>query len=138
MRAVLDRTLATMKRLVTIVVLGAVLSGCGGAKKPAVYSRTLTEACVRKHPGAKISHKVDFVASTADEGAFHVHMPSNDATVVFSASPEGATSISSAYIRFHAKNVGIEDILRTYKNVVVLWRLHPKHDDGLVILNCLK
>ena len=42
------------------------------------------------------------------------------------------------YRRFHAKNVGVEDILRTNSNVVMLWRLHPSDTDASRLTDCLK
>jgi len=137
MRAVSVRTLLAVKRILVCAGAIVVLAGCGGSKTIPLYSQRLTEPCLRKHPGVDISRRVDFVASTAD-AAFRVHLPFNDATLSFTSSADAANNIANAYRRFHSKNVGVEDVLRVSKNVVVLWRLHPKSDDEIVISNCLK
>ena len=60
------------------------------------------------------------------------------ATVLFGASDQEASNLADAYRRFHAKNVGVEDILRTKGNAVLLWQLHPSAPDESNVEDCLK
>ncbi|MFL5953540.1 MAG: hypothetical protein ACJ76I_05475 [Gaiellaceae bacterium] len=115
----------------------AVLAGCGGSKH--AYSLAATERCATKPPlNAKLSRKVDFVASTASQGAVRMHLAHNDVTVLFSQDTEEADNLARAYRHFRASNVGVEDILRLKNNVVMLWRVHPSDSDQQKLGNCLK
>jgi uncharacterized lipoprotein YajG len=115
----------------------AVLAGCGGSNK--AYSLAPTERCATKPPlSAKLSRKVDFVASTASQGAVRMHLADNDVTVLFSQDAQEAGNLARAYRHFRASNVGVEDILRVKNNVVMLWRVHPGDTDQQNLVNCLK
>ena len=59
-------------------------------------------------------------------------------TVLFGQNAKEAASLADGYRRFHAKNVGVEDILRTDENVAMLWKLHPKDADAADLTGCLK
>jgi hypothetical protein len=48
-----------------------------------------------------------------------------------------ADNIDQAYRRFHAKNVGIDDVLRTQGNAVMLWHQHPTDADISTVTGCL-
>jgi hypothetical protein len=58
--------------------------------------------------------------------------------MLFGGSANEASNLSDAYRRFRAANVGIEDVLRTENNVVLLWQLHPSLGDEKTIHGCLK
>ena len=119
------------------MVLGLALlaAGCGGGGGSA-YTVEKTQACLTK-AGLKISHTVDFVASTATGGSFKTFLPSNDVTVVFGGNDGDAGNIDQAYRRFHAENVGIDDVLFQDRNAVLLWHFHPSDADKATIENCL-
>jgi hypothetical protein len=129
-----------VKRIAILVAGVALLAGCGGGSKgPTLYTKAATSACLRDpQMGIVVSPKVDFVASTASNGALHAHLSQNDVTVLFGASVDEANNLADAYRRFHAKNVGINDILVTQNNAVMLWRLHPSDADRGTVENCLK
>jgi hypothetical protein len=81
----------------------------------------------------------DFVASTASGGAFRMRLGSlNDVTLLFGQDASEANNLADAYRRFRAENVGIEDILRTNDNVVLLWKYHPNTGDELNVNGCLR
>jgi hypothetical protein len=82
----------------------------------------------------------DFVASTALGGAFRVKLPHNAVTVSFGDTVDNGTQLADAYRNVAAKNVraGIDDVLRTNGNAVMLWHAHPKDADLALIQNCLK
>jgi hypothetical protein len=130
-----------VKRIALIAVIGVVAAGCGsGSTAATLYTLGPTKRCVAE-PSLGITfvpNPDDFVASTASGGSVRLHLAENDVTVLFGESAEEASNLADAYRRFHAENVGIEDILRTNNNVVLLWKFHPTPSDELNVDNCLK
>jgi len=59
-------------------------------------------------------------------------------TVSFGQTLGDADNIDQAYRQFHSKNVGIDDVLRTQGNAVMLWHEHPSDDDLSLVQDCLK
>ena len=124
--------------LLALVVAAA---GCGGSKATPVATYGPTKQCAKAKLGVKAFPSIanDFVASTASGGAFRMHLGSlNDVTVLFGKDSQEASNLADAYRRFHAKNVGVEDILRTKDNVVLLWQTHPSDSDESSVEDCLK
>lgn len=118
----------------------ALLAGCGGGggdTSKTIYSRDKTITCL-KASGAKIGGALDFVASTATGGAFRARLPDNFVTVVFGQSIHDADNIDQAYVHFHARNVGIEDVLHQQGNAVMLWHQHPSDEDLNQVVDCLQ
>ncbi len=123
-----------MKRLAAILGLCAFLAACGGSSHG--YTAQKAESCLQKK-GLKISHQVDFVASTATGGSFKTFFPDNDVTVVFGQNTADAKNLDQAYRRFHAENVGIDDVLFQDNNAVMLWHFHPSDADRGTLGDCL-
>lgn len=132
-----------MKPFALVALVAFAVAGCGGgASGSSLYTRAATKQCLQTKGGihnfASVSPD-DFVASTASNGAVRVTLPdSNAVTMLFGQSAVEASNLGDAYRRFRAKNVGIEDVLRTESNVVLLWQLHPSSDDEKTIQNCFK
>ena len=124
-----------MTRIAAIVALCIVAAGCGSGSS--TYTAAKSAACLTKSD-FKISHNVDFVASTATGGSLKTYFPDNDVTVVFGESQGDAANLDQAYRRFRAKNVGIDDVLFTQGNAVMLWHLHPSDTDRAALAACLK
>jgi hypothetical protein len=112
-------------------------SACGGSGSSALYTLQKTRACLSANH-VKLGGALDFVATTATGGALKAHLPSNFVTIVFGATIADADNIDQAYQQFHAKNVGIEDVLRQDRNAVMLWHEHPADADLAEITGCLK
>lgn len=130
-----------MKPFVVIALLAALAAGCGGGSKgTGIYTLAATKQCIETKLGIHRFPPLgdDFVASTASGGALRVRLADNAVTILFSQSAVEASNLADAYRRFHAKNVGIEDILRTDNTAVMLWQLHPSAGDENSIHDCLK
>ena len=130
-----------MKPLVLIALLAIVVAGCGSASpSSSVYSLAATKQCVQTKLGVHRfpSLAEDFVASTASGGALRVQLPDNAVTILFGQNSDEASNLADAYRRFHAKNVGVEDVLRTTGNAVLLWQIHPSSTDESKVDGCLK
>lgn len=127
-----------MKRIVLIAAPFLLfVAGCGGSSAAPISSLAKTRACLSsKH--VKLGGPLDFVATTATGGAVKATLPSNFVTIVFGATVADADNIDQAYRRFHAENVGINDVLRQYGNAVLLWHAHPADADLSLITGCLK
>jgi hypothetical protein len=118
--------------LLAICLLAA---ACGS---PGVHlaTRDGTEQCLR-NAGVRTGGSLDFVATTATGGGLKAHPKGNEVTLVFGETVADADNINDAYHRFHAKNVGIDDVLFQQGNVVMLWRLHPSNAEQALINDCL-
>lgn len=130
-----------MKPIILIALLAIVAAGCGsGSTSTSVYSLAATKQCVETKLGI---HRFpglgdDFVASTASGGALRVGLAANAVTILFGQNADEASNLADAYRRFHAKNVGVEDVLQTQGNAVLLWQLHPSATDESKVEDCLK
>lgn len=113
------------------------VAACGGSGGSHLYSLAKTRACLSANH-VRLGGSLDFVATTATGGALRAHLRSNFVTIVFGATATDADNIDQAYRRFHAKNVGIDDVLREDHNAVLLWHEHPADADVAAITDCLK
>jgi hypothetical protein len=123
----------------SLVLLAAIcaLAGCGGSAGSHLYTAQNAKTCLRGL-NVKIAPADDFVATTATGGAFRAVFPDNSVTMVFGLTQEDANNIADAYRRFHAKNVGIDDVLRQDNNAVMLWHFHPLDASTTLVGGCLK
>jgi hypothetical protein len=121
------------------VLIAFVLAGCGSSStKVTTFTLAPTRECARDHGHVLKPKKNDFIATTAAGGAFRLRFPHNEVTVLFGRNAKEGSALADGYRRFHAKNVGIEDILRTNENAVMLWKLHPSDTDEAALTKCLK
>ncbi len=125
-----------MKRLLALSVVAAAASACGGSGTT-TYTSVASSRCLVQQ-GVTVSHKVDFVASTALGGSFRATLSDNFVTVSFGRTSGDADNIADAYRRFKSANVGIEDVLREQGNAVMLWHEHPSDTDLSIVTGCLK
>jgi hypothetical protein len=122
------------------ILLGAavvlLVAGCGGQTS---YTEAKTRACLASEDARIAGPKGDFVASTATGGAFVARLGDNWVTVAFGAKDNDAKDIQIAYQRFAAPNVraNITDVLKRYKNAVLLWHEHPASADLALVTGCL-
>jgi len=125
-----------VRRLVLLAgASSALLAGCGGASS---YHFAATRACLAKAKGVRLTHRVDFIASTASAGAFTVKFARNQVTISFGRDSAEAAQLAKGYVRVHGKNIGIEDVLRPQHNAVLLWAAHPSDAELGTVTGCLK
>jgi hypothetical protein len=132
----LDSRVVRRVALLSMVLLGFVVAGCGSSTS---YSLENTRACLQSR-GVQIGGPLDFVASTATGGALVANLGDNTVKIVFGQTENDATQIERAYDHFAAQNVkaGLPDVLRRYKNAVMLWHEHPVDTDLGLVSGCLK
>jgi hypothetical protein len=93
---------------------------------------------VSEHLRVTAPPAVDFVATTALGGSFHVRFRDNAVTVSFGDTVKNAASLDQVYRSVRARNVGIDDVLRTNGNAVMLWHGHPSDGELALVQGCLK
>jgi hypothetical protein len=124
-----------------LAALAAVLLAAGcGSSGTTLYTRDATAACLQKAAlqPKPVDETTDFVASSAQGGAFVVQLVDNRVTVSFGETMDDAENMELAYQRFKAPNVGIADVLRRQENALMLWHVHPQDNDIATIAGCLK
>jgi hypothetical protein len=130
-----------VKTFVLIALLAVLAAGCGsGSTTTSVYTLAASKQCFETKLGIHRFPALtdDFVASTASGGAVRVPLSDNAVTVLFGQGPDEASNLADAYRRFHAKNVGVDDVLQTQGNAVLLWQIHPSATDDSKVKDCLK
>ena len=125
-----------MKRILPLLLVVAVAAACG-SKPVTIYSLAKTKACLAGKT-VRLGAATDFVASTATGGAVRAHVPGAPVTIVFGQTIDDANNIDDAYQRFHAANVGINDVLFQVQNVVMLWQVHPTDTQRALVEGCLR
>jgi hypothetical protein len=132
--------LPAVKRLVLIGLVALCVSACGSAGGATTYTKAATAACLRAVPNVQVgaAPASDFVANSATGGSIGAKLIDNRVTISFGLTFTDANNIDDAYRRFRAKNVGIEDVLRTQQNAVMLWHEHPSDVDLGIVTGCLK
>jgi hypothetical protein len=130
-----------VKTFVLIALLAVLAAGCGSnSTSTSVYTLAASKQCFETKLGIHRFPALtdDFVASTASGGAVRVRLSDNAVTVLFGQDADEASNLADAYRRFHAKNVGVEDVLQTQGNAVLLWQIHPSASDDSKVKDCLK
>jgi hypothetical protein len=130
-----------VKTFVLIALLAVLAAGCGSdSTTTSSYTLAASKQCFETKLGIHRFPALtdDFVASTASGGAVRVRLSDNAVTVLFGQGPDEASNLADAYRRFHAKNVGVEDVLQTQGNAVLLWQIHPSATDDSKVKDCLK
>jgi hypothetical protein len=125
-------------KLVAVLLLAtSLLAASCGRPSAHLASPEATRSCLSK-AGVRFGGVLDFVATTATGGALKAHLPHNQVTIVFGKTEADASNIDDAYRRFHARNVGIGDVLHQQGNAVMLWRFHPSDSDLARVTGCLR
>jgi hypothetical protein len=126
-------------RLSLLAATLVLLATACGPPGPKVYSEPKSRACAVGQ-GLRVSAPPasDFVANTALGGSYRIKLPANAVTVSFGSDVGNATKLATVYRNVHARNVGIDDVLRQQGNAVMLWQRHPRDADLALVEGCLK
>ena len=129
-----------MRHVIVIAFLVPLLAAACGPPGPKKYDEAKTRACIVALPlRVSAPPASDFVANTALGGSFRARFhDKNWVTVSFGETIDNATTLDNAYRNVAAKNVGLEDVLRTNGNAVMLWHAHPSDADLALLQGCLK
>lgn len=128
-----------MVRVLGICLAVGLLAAACGAPGPKTYDVAKSRAClIGQEVHVTAAPVTDFIASTALGGAFRARLRGNSVTVSFGSNPANGQSLDDAYRSAHAKNVGIDDVLRLQGNAVMLWRQHPTDPQLALVTGCLK
>ena len=124
------------RRAAAPVAAALALGACGGGEGK--FSLDRSRSCFEKQEGLRVVDRSDFVASTALGGAFTVLFRKNQVTLAFGLDRDEARRLTTAYLTFRGRNIGIKDVLRPERNVVMLWKAHPSARNLAAIEECLK
>jgi hypothetical protein len=127
-----------VSRLLLLAALAVVLAAGCGSTAAKIYNDAKTVHCLRaKQVKVGRPPAPDFVATTAPGGSFRARLMDNAVTVAFGDTIQSAQNIAQAYVTFHARNVGINDVLHQVGNAVMLWHVHPSDADISLVQGCL-
>lgn len=129
-----------MRPIIVIALTFPLLAAACGPPGPKKYNEAKTRACViAQHLKVSAPPATDFIANTALGGSFRAKFRDrNWVTVSFGDTVDNAKQLDVAYREVAAKNVGIEDVLRSDGNAVMLWHEHPSDADLALLQGCLK
>lgn len=125
-------------RVASVVVVCLALAGCGGGGSAPVWTRAATRACLVSrglHP-QRVQQTADLVASTATNGALHVPLRGNGATILFGADDAEAERLGQAYARVAPKDYVAPRELN--RNVLIQWQIQPSDAQARAVRECLR
>jgi hypothetical protein len=139
-----DRVVAMRRVAPVLLVLGAVVAGCGQTTvKP--FLPDPTAACLRQNGFSVVTGDAavgDVVASAAANGALRARPAGGGNTLIlaFAADSDGAKGIVQAYRRFAPPSLRphLEDILSSKRNAVFKWTVAPSSEQQASATSCLK
>jgi hypothetical protein len=105
---------------------------------PPVYTLAAERACLRRQ-GVHSTDRVDFIASTAADGAIAADVSGDTATISFASDASGAETIVEGYERVASRRQRalLRVLLLRRSNVVILWQVGPDAQELRLALSCL-
>jgi hypothetical protein len=129
-------------RLRAVLVLVVALAATGCAAEPSAYKAKPTADCLRDEDFTVVTDRSELgvVEGHTENGGLIVYTDDNAARLAFGANEEDALGIQEGYRRFVSKKVreNIEDVMRTEKNVVLLWTVTPLQEVSDKVTGCLR
>ena len=129
-------------RLPVCLLLVLVVLAAGCQTEPSVYKAAPTANCLRKG-GYRVTTepaKLGLVERNAFNGGLLAFHPGNAIRMAFGENSDDAPGIAAGYRRFASKKLKphIDDVLRSQKNVVLLWTVTPPQEEIDAVFACLK
>ena len=136
-----------IRRLVLLVALAVLVSGCG-VRNSTPFSPTATAGCLRTHGFTSVTTgpdpgKVGFIAAFADDGGLRATSPDrNVLTVAFAADAQSSStsSLEDAFRSHAPKSLRphMGDIMSVNRNAVIVWTISPSSTDSDTVNRCLR
>ena len=125
-----------------LALLALLAAGCG-ARSNTPFTAKGTLACLKAKQFTGVTTdpaQVGFIAGFADNGGIRATSPhGNVVTVAFTADTSTVPSTERAF-KLHAPKglrSHIGDVMRTNRNVVIVWTTSPSSDDEAKLEGCL-
>jgi hypothetical protein len=131
-----------MRRSIWVLLLLVVVAaGCN--TEPSVYKAAPTAKCLRSKLHYRVTTdraEIGVVERTAPNGGLIAFHPGNAVRMAFAESSDAAPGLEHAYRIFAPKKLRphITDVMRTNKNVVLLWTVTPPQEEINAVYGCLK
>jgi hypothetical protein len=124
-----------------LLLLAVVAAGCN--TEPSVYKAAPTAKCLRSKLHYRVTTdpaEIGVVEHTAPNGGLIAFHPGNAVRMAFAESSDAAPGLEHAYRIFAPKKLRphITDVMRTNKNVVLLWTVTPPQEEINAVYGCLK
>jgi hypothetical protein len=125
-----------------LAVLALLAAGCG-ARSNTPYTAKGTLGCLKAKKFTDVTTdptQVGFVASFADNGGIRATSPhGNVVTIAFTADETTVPSTENAFKLHAPKSLRshIGDVMRSVRNVVIVWTTSPASDDEQKVEGCL-
>ena len=129
------------RSLWALLLVAALAGGCNG--EPSVYKATPTAKCLRSKLHYRVTTEpaqLGVVERTAENGGLIAFHPGNAVRMAFAESSDATAGVEHAYTTFAPKKLQphISDVIRTNKNVVLLWTVTPPQEEIDAVYGCLK
>jgi len=124
-----------------LLLLAVLAAGCNS--EPSAYKPEPTGKCLReKLHYVVISDpaRLGVVEGHAARGGLLVHHPGNAIRIAFGQNADDVPGIESGFRRFAPLRLRphILDVMRSNKNVVLLWTVSPLQEEINAVFGCLK
>jgi hypothetical protein len=131
-----------VRRLVLLLLLAAVAAGCG-ARSNTPYTAKGTLGCLKAKGFTHVTTnpvQVGLIAAFAANGGIRATSPSgNVVTLAFTDSENSVGSTEEAFKTHAPKGLQshISDVMRSNRNVVIVWTTTPAQDEETKVEGCL-
>jgi hypothetical protein len=131
-----------VRRLVPFVLLAAVAAGCG-ARSNTPYTAKATLGCLKAKGFTHVTTnpvQVGLIAAFAANGGIRATAPSGNVVTLAFADSESSVSSTEEAFRTHAPKglrSHISDVMRSNRNVVIVWTTTPAQDEETKVEGCL-
>jgi hypothetical protein len=125
-----------------LLVLLALVSGCGGQDETPHYTATTTVSCLERQPGVRdlntSRRDISVLPATETESVLKMGtVAGNVVIVVFRPSPEDAQEYADAFAGFYRKFGSFGYFTSVRANVASLWQKAPSSRDEHLLDRCL-
>ena len=126
---------------IAIVILALLAAGCG-ARSAKPFTATATIGCLKDKDFTVSTNpaQVGFIAAFAENGGIRATSQSGSVVTIAFTKDETTVQDTAKAFRTHASAAlrpHFDDVLRTNRNVVMVWTTTPSSDDDQKVQGCL-